>query len=225
MGDSVSYTLGEGLAKAAPAANVSFANRGVIGCGIATGGLLRDLGRVGKALDCSSIPQGWLAQTRLVKPDVVALMVGRWETYDRYYQGRWRAPGDPVYDAYLLGMLNKAVDELLARNVRVALLTPLCTTVHETASGAAAAEDDPARRLRFTQLLYETAQQHAAAGVEVIDVAASLCPHGAFSRTDAAGKIVRTNDGIHLTPVAGADLGPELFGELTALHRRELAPR
>jgi peptidoglycan/LPS O-acetylase OafA/YrhL len=57
--------------------------------------------------------------------DAAVVQVGPWDVTDRRLPGdtHWRAPGDPVYDAYLLNEMRSAMDLLEARGIRVAWLT------------------------------------------------------------------------------------------------------
>ena len=43
---------------------------------------------------------------------MVLLIVGRWEVVDRMNEGYWTHIGEPAYDAYLRGELNRALDIL-----------------------------------------------------------------------------------------------------------------
>jgi peptidoglycan/LPS O-acetylase OafA/YrhL len=217
VGDSVALTLGQGVTTAAKEQGVVLVDRGVLGCGVVTGGPIRDRGTVSAGPPgCDQAVPGWLTQTRLVQPDVVAVMVGRWETYDRYYQGQFRAPGDPVFDAHLLQLLDSSIDQLLARGSKVALLTPICSRAHENPDGTPATEDDPARRIRFAQLLQDAVSRHPGGQVALFDVNSQLCPNDQYQRTDAAGTVLRTSDGIHVTPYGGIGVGRWLVPQLVS---------
>ena len=58
-----------------------------------------------------------------VRPDVVAVLVGRWEVMDWTHDGRWTHIGDPAFDGYLATELDSAVRLLGSRGAGVALLT------------------------------------------------------------------------------------------------------
>ncbi len=52
------------------------------------------------------------ADVAQLKPQVVVLIIGWWETMDRFYQGRWQHLGDPSFDAYERGQFERAVSVL-----------------------------------------------------------------------------------------------------------------
>src|SRR4029077_11990777 len=97
----------------------SFANYTTIGCGLARGGPYRD---VSEALDqkpeCDAWPRRWAPRISHDRPDVVLLMVGRWEIVDRVNEGDWTHIGDDTYDAYLRGELQRALDILPSTGAR-----------------------------------------------------------------------------------------------------------
>jgi heme/copper-type cytochrome/quinol oxidase subunit 4 len=222
VGDSVALTMGVGMDQLAKEQHVVFADRGWVGCGIASGGPIRFQGNLGNASpDCDRWLQHWLEDTARVKPDVVGIMVGRWELVDRYYSGRMRAVGDPVYDDYLRHRLNAGIDALLARGTRVALMTEPCSAGFETADGSTASEDDPARWRQFNDIVRSTATRYPASSVQLYDVADQFCPGGRYRAVDAHGVPLRTDDGVHITKEGGLFVGRWLLPQLVAFARQD----
>ena len=63
-------------------------------------------------------------------PDVVLILVGRWETMDRKLNERWTHVGEPDLNAHLRSRLEKAITIAGAHGARVVLATQR-TTVEE----------------------------------------------------------------------------------------------
>jgi peptidoglycan/LPS O-acetylase OafA/YrhL len=221
VGDSVALTLGVGFDDVAKNLGVQFFDFGQVGCGIATGGPLRfrdNFGNVPK--ECDSFPSYWVGASKWIKPDLVAVMVGRWELVDRYHDGKMRAVGDPEYDAYLSRQLKTGIDALLATGTRVALLTEPCVLPFETANGSPAREDDPARWRRFNALLHDGAAAYPQNKVRIYDdVSDGLCPDGKYLPKSADGQVLRTEDGIHITQAGGDLTGRVLMPKLMEFAR------
>lgn len=213
IGDSVSWTLGAYWPEAA-GSGFTLHNEGVQGCGIA---VLPEL-RYGGAPHtnypyCATWESRWGGSTATRDPDVVVVLLDRWELMDRKLDGRWTHVGEPAYDAYLAGQLRRAVDLTAGRGARVALLTAPYTRRQERPDGGLWPEDTPARADAWNRLLAEVAAGHPSRPV-VLDLNRVLCPDGAFT-WNVGGVRVRS-DGLHLTPdgvrqVVAPWLAPQLL--------------
>jgi hypothetical protein len=211
IGDSVSWTLG---AYWPGDPRFTLSNQGVQGCGIA---VLPDL-RYGGALHtnfpyCATWEDRWGSSVAGDDPDVTVVLLDRWELMDRRLDGRWTHVGEPAYDAYLTGQLNRAVTLAAADGARVALLTAPYTRRQERPDGGLWPEDEPARVDAWNRLLAAVAAAHPSRPV-VLDLNRVLCPGGAFTWT-VDGVRVRS-DGLHITPegvrrVVAPWLAPELL--------------
>ncbi|MET7424328.1 acyltransferase family protein [Dactylosporangium sp. NPDC005555] len=215
IGDSVSWTLGAYWpADASVSAGLTLANEGVQGCGIA---VLPEL-RYGGAPHtnypyCATWESRWGGSTTSQDPDVVVILLDRWELMDRKLDGQWTHVGEPAYDTYLSAQLRRAVDLTAARGARVALLTAPYTRRQERPNGGLWPEDTPARVDAWNRLLTEVADSHPARPV-VLDLNRVLCPDGAF--TWRVGGVQVRSDGLHLTPdgvqrVVAPWLAPQLL--------------
>jgi hypothetical protein len=146
-------------------------------------------------------------------PDVVVILVGRWETMDRVHDGRWTQLGDPAFDDYLGGQLTQAVNIASARGATVVFATEPYNRRGERPDGGLWPEDEPARVDRWNALLHQVAAQHPAT-VRMLDLGARLCPRGEFA-WQVNGVRVRS-DGVHLTPDGVRWLTPWLMPQLVA---------
>ena len=216
VGDSVALTLGVGFRDVAKSLGVQFYDRGQVGCGIATGGPLRFRDNVGNVpKECDSFPSYWVDPVKSLKPDVVVVMVGRWELVDRYHDGKMRSVGDPIYDDYLRRQLKTGIDALLATGTDVALLTEPCVLPFETSDGSPAREDDPARWRRFDAIMHEGASAYPESRVRLYDdVRDYLCPGGTYLPKAPDGQALRSEDGIHITRAGGVLTGQLVLPKL-----------
>ena len=216
IGDSVSVSLGWGLAAQGPKFEAKVASEGVLGCGVSRGTPYRDQDRTPEQPpQCATWPDAWKAAVDKHDPDVVAVLMSRWEVMDRMRDGRWQRIGEPAYDRYLRDELERAVDVVSARGGRVALVTSPYYKRGEQPNGEPWPQDDPARVNRWNALLREVAARRPGS-VVVIDLGAHLSPGGKFTRL-VDGVAVRAADGVHFTVPGGRWVAPWLLPQLTAL--------
>jgi peptidoglycan/LPS O-acetylase OafA/YrhL len=208
FGDSVSLTLALYLP---PTPGIRFTDYSVLGCGIATGGPYRHTGtQYPDNAVCDAWPRRWLRQLRADRPDEVLLLVGRWETMDRFYQGRWQHLGDPAFDDHLAALLGQAITLLGSTGARVVVATEPYNRGGEQPDGSLYPEDDPTRVSEWNLLVREVADAHP--GTLVLDLNRKLCPNGTFT-WDVDGVQVRS-DGVHLTQQGVQWLAPWLVQQL-----------
>jgi peptidoglycan/LPS O-acetylase OafA/YrhL len=152
----------------------------------------------------ATVAQSW-------DPDLVILSSGLWDVADRQVPGddTWRHPGDPVYDAWLLGELLRATDALSAGGAHVVLLTlsPWEGAIRRPPAHVHEPAADPARVVAYNRLLD---QVHAArpTSTTIVDLAGWMAATGEDARLRP--------DGAHLEPETAVEvvnrfLGPELL--------------
>ena len=207
FGDSVSLTL---MLYMPPEPDIEFTDYSVLGCGIVTGpfifqGVLWPDNRV-----CDRWPRRWLRQLRADRPDEVLLLVGRWETMDRLYQGQWQHLGDPAFDRHLAVLLGNAITLLGSTGARVVVATEPYNRGGELPNGSLYPEDNPSRVTAWNRLLRGVVAAHP--GTQVLNLNRKLCPKGTFTWT-VDGIQVRS-DGVHLTQQGVQWLAPWLVRQL-----------
>ncbi len=195
VGDSLAFTLSNTTYDDQATYDLHITNAGLLGCGVTR--LPRVLAGQSTypSADCLNWPALRSAQVRQFRPDVVALLVGRWEVTDQLLDGSWRSIGDPTLDAYLDQQLDTAIADLSATGAKVALLTMPCLSEPEAPDGQPYPQDDPVRVQRFNQLLVAAQKRHPAVST-VVDLRAMVCPGGRFTST-LDGIRIRTADGVH----------------------------
>jgi hypothetical protein len=208
FGDSLAWTLAQYM-PASP--NVTLINHAVLGCGIATTGPYRYFGeQYDESSDCDNWAAKWTAQVQQDRPDEVLLMVGRWETMDRMYDGQWMHVGEAVFDAYLAAQLDTAITTLQAGGMHVVVANEPYNRRGEQPDGSLYPEDEPQRVDAWNGIVRARVAAHH--GVALLDMNHELCPNGVFTWT-VDGVTVRS-DGVHLTPAGDAWLQPWLNDEL-----------
>ena len=135
-------------------AGVEFVDYTTIGCGIARGGPYRyDRPDADPETRMRDLAERWAQRISHDQPDVVLLIIGRWETVDRVNEGHWTHVGDPAFDAYLRGELQRALDILGSTGARVVVTTEPYNRRGEKADGSLYPEDQPDRVDRWNTLL------------------------------------------------------------------------
>jgi peptidoglycan/LPS O-acetylase OafA/YrhL len=209
FGDSVAWTLMRYLP---PTPDLIFANYTTIGCGVARGGPYRYAGEtLNQKPECDSWPERWSQRVNHDRPDVVLLIVGRWEVVDRVNEGNWTHIGDDAYDAYLRGELQRALDILTSTGARVVVTTEPYNRRGERADGSLYPEDQPVRADRWNTLLRSVIGKRP--DVTLLDLNKKMCPDGYY--TNKVDGIKMRMDGVHPTPEAVKWLTPWLTDALT----------
>ncbi len=203
VGDSTALTLGFALPTKGPGWNVAIDQQGVEGCGVAIGSLLEEDGVVMHPVaPCNSatpVKEQWPDKLRRLvatdKPDVVALLAGRWEVANRFFDGRWMDILDSPLRSYVERQLRLAVQIGTASGAHMVLLTAPCYSSGEQPDGSPWPNDSPQRLKAYNDLLYEVAAEHPSTA-SVVNLNAIVCPGGRFEST-IDGVTIRAPDGIH----------------------------
>jgi peptidoglycan/LPS O-acetylase OafA/YrhL len=208
FGDSVAWTLMRYLP---PTPGLSLANYTTIGCGVARGGPYRYAGEtLNQKPECDAWPSRWSQRINHDRPDVVLLIIGRWEVVDRLNEGHWTHIGDDAYDAYLRGELQRALDVLSSTGAHVIVTTEPYNRRGERADGSLYPEDQPARADRWNSLLRNVIGKRP--NVTLLDLNKKLSPDGYY--TNKVDGIKMRIDGVHPTPEAVKWLTPWLTDAL-----------
>jgi len=208
FGDSVAWTLMRYLP---PTPGLTFANYTTIGCGVARGGPYRYTGQtLNQKPECDDWPARWSQRINHDRPDVVLLIIGRWEVVDRVNEGNWTHIGDDAYDAYLRGELARALDILTSTGAHVVLTTEPYNRRGERADGSLYPEDQPARADSWNTLLRNVIGKRP--NVTLLDLNKKLGPDGYY--TNKVDGIKMRMDGVHPTPEAVKWLTPWLADAL-----------
>jgi peptidoglycan/LPS O-acetylase OafA/YrhL len=194
FGDSIGWTWMHFLP---PTPGFAFVDHTVIGCSLVRGTPYRYIGQtLEQRPECDGWPIRWSTQINQDQPDVALLIIGRWETVDRVNEGQWTHIGDPTFDAYLNGELQRALNTLGSTGVRVVVATVPYSRGGEKPDGRLYPEDQPDRVNLWNTMLRKTVAQHP--NVQILDLNKKLCPDGVYTAKVDGVKV--RSDGVHLTP-------------------------
>jgi peptidoglycan/LPS O-acetylase OafA/YrhL len=203
VGDSTATTLGIALSTHEQPYDAAIVNEGLLGCGLA---------EMSKAMTRSTViavppgcnpsapassqwPALWSSWITEHKPQVVAVLAGRWEVSTVDWDGRWTNIDNPAFARYVEQQLRLAVKVASSGGARVALLTAPCYDGGEQPDGDPWPADSPARLATYNRLLAEAAVSSGGVA-SVVDLDALVCPGGSFAPS-IDGVTVRAPDGVH----------------------------
>jgi peptidoglycan/LPS O-acetylase OafA/YrhL len=194
FGDSIGWTWMHYLP---PTPGFAFLDHTVVGCSLVRGTPYRYIGQtLEQRPECDTWPSRWSTQVSQDQPDVALLVIGRWETVDRVNEGQWTHIGDPTFDAYLNGELERALTIAGSTGVRVVVASVPYSRDGERPDGRLYPEDQPDRVNRWNTMLRNTVSHHS--GVRILDLNKKLCPDGVYTAKVDGIKV--RSDGVHLTP-------------------------
>jgi hypothetical protein len=193
---------------------MTISNDGIFGCGVVRGTPFRYFGATYNALpnDCDHWPQQWQADVNRDHPDLVVIMVGRWELMDRVFNGQWTHIGDLAFNQYLASEFDNAVAVASSGGAKVVLCTDPYSHRGPAPNNGTWPEDDPVRVDIVNTLLRQTAERHP--GVGLVELGQRMSPGGQLAM-QIDGVQVRT-DGVHIAQAAGPWLAPWLLPQLNA---------
>jgi peptidoglycan/LPS O-acetylase OafA/YrhL len=217
FGDSVAVTLAQAVIPVAAGSGVRLHDDGIVGCGVATGTEVRSVG-VDSVIpgSCLVWQQTWQRFVDRDQPAVSVILLGRWELLDRVVGGRWQHVGQPSFDAYVTAQLDRAIAIAGSSGARVVLATAPYFQGIESPSGGTYPENQPSRVDAYNRLVRAVVAAHP--GVSLFDLNAAASPHGRFA-WKVGGRVIRSSDGVHFSPAAGAVIGPDLVAAIRAANK------
>jgi hypothetical protein len=218
VGDSIALTLGEGLSVNSQSDyGVTINDNATLGCDLEPQLRIHNTGSVTTDVQgCGEWRGLWPFLVERLRPQVVALGLGRWEVTDHLLNGHWVHIGEPVWDKKLTSDLEQAIAILHSFGARVVLLTmPYIDPTQRQANGQPYGEATPARAQAYNALVRKVAG-HEPHAVSVIDLNHLLAPGGAYAPA-LDGVDVRSSDGIHISPAGGELLQSKILPEVAQL--------
>jgi peptidoglycan/LPS O-acetylase OafA/YrhL len=203
VGDSMALTLGWGLGRDANAWGVSVDNRGSVGCDLDPTTTVNVMGTISSAAQgCPRWQTDWSQLVDRLDPDVVVVLLGRWDCLDRLYSGRWTHVGEAVFDRHLQSELGRVIDIGSARGARVVLLTlPFIAQTTEQPNGSPWAMNLPSRTDAFNADIRRAVAEHPGKAA-MLDLNKLLDPGGHYT-SFVKGVRVRGLDDEHISPAGG----------------------
>jgi peptidoglycan/LPS O-acetylase OafA/YrhL len=217
IGDSMALTLGKGLGIEAAAWGVVVDNKGTVGCDLDPDTTVNVMGTVSRAAQgCPQWRTTWARLVAATNPDVVVVLLGRWESLDRLYDGRWTHVGEPVFDSHLQNELGEVVDIASAHGARVAFLTlPYIAQTTAQSNGSPWDMNLPSRTDSYNADLRAAAVRHPGRA-SVVDLNQMLDPRGHYV-SSVGGVRVRDFDNEHISVAGGKWLQATLLPTLVQI--------
>ncbi|HEY1651587.1 MAG TPA: SGNH hydrolase domain-containing protein [Acidimicrobiales bacterium] len=218
VGDSIALTLGMGLSVGAEAGyGVAINNNATLGCDLDPQLEIREEGvATGNVHGCDEWQGLWPFLIARLRPQVVALGLGRWEVTDHFYNGRWVHIGEPVWDAHLTSQIKQAIAILHSFGAKVVLFTmPYIDPSQRQPNGMPYDEATASRARLFNALVRQVASSEPKV-VSVVDLNHLLAPSGVYTAS-VDGIDVRSSDGIHISLDGGELLQREILPQIAQL--------
>ena len=173
---------------------------------------------------CRDWPRRWAGFVAAERPEVVGIVLGRWEALDHRLDGHWTHLGQPAWDAHVAADLRRAVDVVSAHGAKVILYTMPYIDPAKAPDGSTYPENLPERTDVYNRILGQVAASRPGI-VTVVDLNAMLDPDGRYT-SSVAGITLRWADGVHLTWEAGLWLRPRLYPTVDqlAMDARDASP-
>jgi peptidoglycan/LPS O-acetylase OafA/YrhL len=225
IGDSMALTLGIGLSEKSTDWGVSIQNDGDIGCDLDPLTTVNVMGVVSKAAQgCPKWRTSWADLVAQTDPDVVLVLLGRWESIDRIYGGGWTHVGEPVFDRHLQGELSQVITIGSSHGARVVFLTlPYIAETTVQPDGSPWDMNLPSRTNAYNAVVRAAVAEHRN-NASVVDLNKMLDPDGHYV-SSIDGVTVRNADDEHISPAGGEWLRPRLLPKLVALGRAHYEAR
>ncbi|MCJ7492392.1 MAG: GDSL-type esterase/lipase family protein, partial [Dehalococcoidia bacterium] len=219
LGDSVALSIRPGLEQLGPEWNLSVWNRANLGCGFLEvdkefdywGNLTKET-----ADRCRKWREEWPSDIEAFRPDVVIMVFGAWDSYDRLVNGVMLEAGTPEWDAYVFNGLEKQLDVVSSRGAKMLLVTFPCSKPAAWASvpDAAEREQETFRRINELNEVYRRFAEEHPDEVALADLNAFACPESRFTDLVIDGVRMR-EDGIHFSeggsPIVARWLAPQII--------------
>ncbi len=219
FGDSVALTAGLGLRIGTQKRyGVEVLDRGILGCDLdqVPSRLSDQVFGTAPGQNCWSWWTKWSRYIAQFHPQVVGLLIGRFELADHLSHGKWMRVGEKAWDDHLEAELDRVIKVTSAGGAKVVLFTyPYMDPQIEAPNGDPYPENEPSRVTEWNRLLREAAARHPGV-VTLIDLNRILNPGGHYTST-IDGVRVRWIDRIHVSLAGGEWLQPRILPEVAQL--------
>ena len=216
LGDSLAFTMGVGLSSdSVHRFGVSVSDQATLGCDLDD---LRAI--IAGVIDypvspCNRWKTFWAGKLKSYHPEVVGLLLGRWDISDHLDNGSVVSIGQPAWDAHLENELDQVVTLLSSTGAKVVLYTMPDLMLAPSSDGPPYPDDNPIRVTEFNAILTSVARTHSKT-VTLVSLNKILDPQGHFQMV-IDGVAVRWADGIHISRPGGEWLQPALLPTVAQL--------
>jgi peptidoglycan/LPS O-acetylase OafA/YrhL len=218
LGDSVALSVRPGLEQLAPEWNLSVWNRANLGCGfLEVDKEVDPRGNLSKeqADRCREWREEWPSDLDSFRPDVVIMLFGGQDSYDRLVNGVMLEAGTPEWKAYVMSGLEKQLDLFSSKGAKMLLATFPCSrpAAWDSVPDAAEREEETFRRINELNEVYRQFAEEHPDKVILADLNVFACPESRFTDLVIDGVRMR-EDGTHFTeggsPIVARWLAPQI---------------
>ncbi|HET8976830.1 MAG TPA: acyltransferase family protein [Solirubrobacteraceae bacterium] len=211
VGDSLAFTIGVPMMGDEQDYGLEIANAAQLGCAFATRGELDLNGSWAKLpASCPGALEQWARDERALHTQEVVVELGYRDEFNWLWNGRVVHLGQPAFDAYVQGQMDRYVQVLGRGGTKILFLSVPYTHPPAQADGAPAAASDPARRTMINAMLNREARLHPHS-VRVLDIDRLISPGNHYDvRVD--GRVCRF-DGVHFSVFCAKLMEPTVMGE------------
>jgi peptidoglycan/LPS O-acetylase OafA/YrhL len=217
LGDSLALTLGIGLSNHSRDWGITLDNQSAIGCDLDPDTTVNVMGTVSPAAGgCPDWRASWSRLVNRERPDVVVVLLGRWECLDRLFAGSWTHVGERAFDRHLTAELGQVIEIGSSHGAKVAMLTlPYIAQTTEQPDGSPWDMNLPARTNAYNADVRRAVAEHRRQAT-VIDLNKLLDPRGRYT-SYIHGVRVRSFDDEHISTAGGELLRGALLPQLVDL--------
>ena len=225
LGDSMALTLGVGLSQSAGAWGADVINQGAIGCDLVWNQTVNFQNQTTTAATgCKDWPTVWRSLIQQFHPDVVAILLGRFEYQNRLIDGHWYTVGQAPWDDMITAAMERAIKLVSSDGAKVAMLTlPYVTQTTDAPDGQPWDVNQPSR----TKAWNADVRRAAAAFpkmASVVDLNRMIDPGDRYT-SYIDGLRVRDFDNEHFSPAGGLYLRRLLLPAFVSLGRERALQR
>jgi peptidoglycan/LPS O-acetylase OafA/YrhL len=217
LGDSLAFTLGVGLTvDSVHRFGVEVTDQATLGCDLDD---LRAI--VAGVIDypvspCNRWRTYWAGLLKTYHPDVVGLLLGRWDITDHILDnGTVVHIGQPSWDAHLEQELDQVVTLFSSTGAKVVMFTMPDLELAASSDGPPYPDNNPIRVTEFNAIVTKVAKERHQVAT-LINLNKILDPHGHFQSV-IDGVTVRWPDGIHISQPGGEWLQPAVLPTVARL--------
>lgn len=221
LGDSMALTLGVGLGQDSEAWGVDLINRGAVGCDLVWNQTVNSESQTNHAeTGCKDWPTVWKGLVDEYQPDVVAVLLGRFEYQNRLINGHWYTVGQAPWDDMITSAMTQAIRVVSSDGARVALLTmPYVAQTTDAPDGTPWDVNQPVRTKAWNADLRRAAAADPRVAT-VVDLNHMVDPGDRYT-SYVDGIRIREVDNEHFSPAGGLYVRHLLLPALVALGREK----
>jgi hypothetical protein len=160
---------------------------------------------------CPNAAQAWAREARALHPQAVIVELGYRDQFDWKIAGKVVHLGQPAFDAYVQGQIDRLVKLLGAGATKILFLSVPYTHPPNLPDGSPSPAASPARQRLINSMLEAAARRHPHT-VRVLDIDQTISPGGHYD-AKVNGQLCRF-DGVHFSAYCSELVEPRVLSEI-----------